>query len=190
MQLRGIAVLLLLLLLGEITSGCVQKESSKLPDAGSTAPSFLLESTRGDKVDNQTYTGKHVLLAFLGADSHDPQLDAPSRAQVNQLKSVQLQYGVRGMQSVIIGEPSAGASAAQSREAWTNFEYDWRLAPIPVLVDEGSKVRLDYGARQLPHLFLLDEKGDVVQQWRGLQPSHVLAQALEMRLGAPEFRQP
>lgn len=114
------------------------------------------------------------LVAYL-ATQPDTAATA-SRSQAVALKSLQTQYGAKGLTTEIIDE--SGASV----DALVNTYYDWQLGTVRLLPDPTGKLAQRHAVHNLPTVVLSDANGTVVKRWDAPVLTVEVAQALTGRL--------
>ncbi len=123
-----------------------------------------------------------VLLAILPENAN-----TPSRRQIVSLRSLQHQYGDRGLRIVAVDR-----SAAAARPTWNalkNASYDLDLN-FPLAQDPGGRLLSATRAEELPESILLGAHGVVQNRWKGVTSSAVLAQGIERIFNGPLARLP
>lgn len=123
------------------------------PGHGGTRP----EAAPQDVLHRSTAPGGLHLVAFL-ATRPDTAATA-SRAQAVTLKSLQTQYGAKGLTTEIIDESGAPA------DALLNTYYDWQLGDVRLLPDPAGKLARGHAVHNLPTVVLSGANGTVVKRW-------------------------
>src|SRR5215216_287128 len=122
---RNLARRLFLLLIILITGGC---GSSVVLEPGRPAPDFDLQAVRGGFYHLADLSGQMVLLSFINTQADTPSVTAdPSRAQIVFLKSMQEQYGQKGLVVMIIDAARIATGSYSGTDRLLNFTYDWQL---------------------------------------------------------------
>lgn len=145
------------------------------------APEFELSDVKGCLHSLKDFKGKILLLSFVQAHkSFEYDKTGSTRAQLNFLKSIYLQYKSRGLKVLVIESGCITTSEKMCGDELLNFYYDCNLDEIPVLVDN-TKLNTAgrYNISLLPTTFLIAPDGSVSQRWDGTVLSPQLALALE-----------
>ena len=168
------------------TCGC---GSSITLEPGAAAPDFSLPGVRGSSFQLADFPGQVILLSFINtqAEASSPTAD-PSRAQIVFLKSMQEQYGPKGLVVWIVDAASVATGKQPTQDQLINFTYDWQLEDIPVLDDSDSLVARAYGVESTPVTFLIGADGTIRQRWDSFASASQLALSIEPLVGAPAHR--
>jgi peroxiredoxin len=178
---------LLLPIIVLVTCGC---GSSVTLEPGSSAPDFALQAVRGGDYRLGDLKGQPLLLSFINTQAEASLATAdPSRAQIVFLKSMQQQYGPKGLIVLIVDAARIATGNRPSQDQLINFTYDWQLDDIAVLDDQDSSVASSYAVKSIPATFLIGADGIVQQRWDGFASASQLALSIEALLGAPAHRQ-
>jgi thiol-disulfide isomerase/thioredoxin len=116
-----------------------------LPQTGSSAPDFVLQTLDGQKVMLSKLQGKPVLLNFWATWC------PPCKAEMPYLQQIYDQYSRKGL---VMYEIDIGESDATVRQ----FMNDNHLT-LPVLLDTDKKVNDLYRIAGIPTTFLIDKNG-------------------------------
>jgi peroxiredoxin len=184
--LANLAPRLLLPIIFVVTCAC---SAAVTLEPGSTAPDFALPAVRGGEYRTADLTGQPILLSFINtqADASSATAD-PSRAQIVFLKSMQEQYGPKGLVVWIVDAARITTGKQSFQDELINFTYDWQLDDIPVLDDSDSLVARSYGVEATPTTFLIGADGIIQQRWDGFASASQLALSIEALVGAPAHR--
>ncbi|MFI1092690.1 hypothetical protein [Streptomyces sp. NPDC020917] len=133
-------------------------------------------STASDVLHRAPAPGSLHLVAFLATQPDTA--DTPSRAQAVALKSLQEQYGRKGLTIEIVDESGAG------EDALVNTTYDWQLGAIRLAADPGGALARRSGVHTLPTVVLRDAAGALVKRWDSAVLTVQAAQVISGRLAA------
>ena len=159
-------------------------------EPGAAAPDFVLQAVRGGEYRMGDLTGQPILLSFINTQAEASSAMAdPTRAQIVFLKSMQQQYGPKGLIVLIVDAAHTATGKRPTQDQLINFTYDWQLEDIPVLDDSDSSVARSYGVEAVPITFLIGADGTVQQRWNGFASASQLALSIEALVGAPAHRQ-
>ncbi|HLY28444.1 MAG TPA: redoxin domain-containing protein [Aggregatilineales bacterium] len=173
--------------LGLIMAGCsAPPQAVSTMKAGAIAPGFSLEAVRGGSYSLENLRGQIVLLSFLNTQAKAASADTEaSRSQIVSLKSMQEQYGSKGLRVLIVDAAKEQTAQSPTRSDLINFTYDWRLDSIPVLADEKGDTANVFGVSSLPSTFLIGADGVIQQRWDGMASSAQIALSIEALANAP-----
>ena len=157
---------------------------------GTSAPDFTLQAVRGGEYHFQDLLEQPVLLSFINTQSTGGSATSdPSRAQIVFLKSMQEQYGQKGVTVLIVDAARVATGKQPSQDQLINFTYNWQLEDIPVLDDSDGLVARNYAVKSTPATFLIGSDGIIQQRWDGFASASQLALSIEALVGAPAHRQ-
>jgi len=186
MKLTNLARRLSLTFIVLVTCGC---SFSPALEPGSVAPDFQLEAVRGGSYHLADLSGQVVLLSFINTQAEAASGTAdPSRAQIVFLKSMQEQYGPKGLVVMIVDAARIATGSDPGPDQLINFTYDWQLDQVVVLDDPDSSVAKDYAVTSTPTTFLMSADGIIQQRWDGFASASQLALSIEPLVGAPAHR--
>ena len=156
---------------------------------GTPVADFTLPGARSGTFHLKDLRGQAVLLSFINtqADAYSP-TPSPSRAQIVFLKSMNEQYGPKGLTVLIVDAAQVETGKQPTTDDVINFTYNWQLDSIPVLLDEDGKVRSQFGVSSVPTTFLIGADGVIQQRWDGIAIAPQLALAIEAIVGVPYYR--
>ena len=178
---------LLLPIIFLVTCSC---GSSVTVEPGTFAPDFALQAVRGGEYRTADLTGQPILLSFINTQAEASSATAdPSRAQIVFLKSMQEQYGPKGLVVLIVDAARIATDKQPSQDQLINFTYDWQLEDIPVLEDADGSVARAYAVKSTPVTFLIGGDGVIQQRWDAFASASQLALSIEALVGAPAHRQ-
>lgn len=129
-------------------AGCKKKDQQATP----MAPAFAETTLDGQKISVDQLKGKVVLLDFFATWC------PPCQASVPHLVDLNKKYGGDGL--VVVG-----LSVDDDTEALKKFVAD-RKIDYPIAV-AGDETKTAYGIRSIPHMFILNRKGEIVETHLG-----------------------
>jgi prolyl oligopeptidase len=138
--------------LDEKKTGKMKKEREEL-EIGAPAPSFTLPRINGDekKVSLSDYEGKITVLWW-----HSIQCPWVRSAEEGLGELIET-YEKKGVEFLAIN-----SNKTEKAEAIAAYDKENSRFPCPILKDAGNVVADAYDARVTPHVFILDEKGNLV----------------------------
>ena len=172
-------------------NACAAEPVLEKLEPGMSAPSFHLDSVRGNSFSSSEQAEQVLLLSFINTQA-DPSAEQPdpSRSQVVFLKSMVEQYGGKGVKVLIVDASQLITSEPVQADDLLNFTYNWSLDDqILVLIDDQDNTTAsNFGVSQLPSTFLIDSNNTIVARWDGYASASQLAFALQGLVGAPVHR--
>ncbi len=125
-------------------------------ELGKPAPEFALKNLDGKEVKLSSFKGKTVVLEWFNpecpfvknAHTKASLVDTAKRAQKKGIVWLSINSGAPGKQ---------GAGVEKNQAALKTFNME-----NAILLDESGVVGKAYGATNTPHLFVINEKGNVV----------------------------
>ena len=127
---------------------------------GAKAPNFKLESVNGKKISLKSFRGKYVLLDFWASWC------GPCKAEVPNIKKVHNKYKDKGL--VVIG-----ISSDQSQKAWRKSIKHEKMSWLQLITGK-STVSKDYGITGIPHIVLINKKGEIIAT--GLRGKNIMSE--------------
>ena len=115
---------------------------------GASAPDFTLEDTKGKKHSLKDFRGKYVLIDFWASWC------GPCKAEMPNIKEVYDKYKKKGLQVISI---SSDADKGKWLKAIKHENMTWLQ-----LCTGNSSVMKDYGVSGIPHIFLINKKGEII----------------------------
>ena len=159
-------------------------------EPGNFAPDFDLKAVRGGSYHLADLSGQVVLLSFINTQAKAaPGTADPSRAQIVFLKSMQEQFGTKGLVVVIVDAAGIATGNSSEEDQLINFTYDWQLDDVITLDDPNSAVARSYSVTSTPTTFLIGADGIIQQRWDGFASASQLALSIEAVEGKPAQHQ-
>ena len=159
---------------------------------GMLAPDFSLRAVRGGRQSLSALRGYLVLISFLSTRSTVSfnSVDR-SRSEIVFLKSMEEQYGAKGLRTLIVDATVIATGNVPSKSELINFTYDWDLNSIPVLEDDPKVSTVgSFAVKLLPTSFLIGQDGCIAQRWDGFAESAQFAFAIQNLLNRGSVAEP
>ena len=145
------AILVIIFVLGLITTGCQSKGDlngglGEAPQIGKPAPDFQFSNPDGQSVSLSDFRGKPVLINFW-------QIRCPDcRSEMPYIQQVYDEWSDKGLVILAI---NMGESSSKVSEFMKSYNLSF-----PVLLDKGGNVAQKYNIRgRIPVTFFIDEDG-------------------------------
>ena len=172
MKRRTLGAALLLL-----SAACAPRDSqqkSERVEIGAPAPAYATVALGGDSVSLQALRGKVVLFNIWATWCH------PCRDEIPELREIQAQYQLRGLELVGVSVDADGTD-----EAIHEFMKEFKMN-YAIWRDPDERVSASFLALGVPATFLIDREG--ILRWRKtgpIQPNDAtLIAAIERALGS------
>lgn len=134
--------------------------------AGGGAPSFVLVTTEGERVDSRDLRGRVVVLDLMATWC------GPCAYQIEELKDVRARYSTQDV-VVISVDVDPRESASQLKEYRESKGADWDFCTST------EDFRENYPAEAIPTLYILDRNFQIHRVYEGAQSSEVLSAAID-----------
>jgi peroxiredoxin len=131
------------------------------------APLFSLENLEGNSVSLSDYRGKKVLLNMWATWC------GPCRQEMPELVNIDETYSNEKLAVIGVNMTSQEFSVKDVRSFAKQYNVTY-----PILLDDDGEVMDKYRVIGLPTSFLIDEKGDVMREFRGIVTMEKIAQIL------------
>lgn len=146
---------------------------------GKDLPYFSTKTIDNSKLSNSMLKGNLVLLTFLNF-AEEADKEAGSRSQLVFLKSMQRQYGIRGLKIIIMDVNRVSKNSFNV--FYYNFEKDNPEGFDLVSAKNTRRLAKKIGVDNAPATLLISTDGRIVKQWNKLALPAQLAFAIEKEL--------
>jgi peroxiredoxin len=150
------AALCLGALLGIIVSA--QDIASKSATVGQPAPNFTLQGGDGKSHSPADYKGKFVVLEWTNPNCPFVHKFYDSGT----MQKLQKEETAKGVAWLRINSSAAGSKDSQTVSELASYEKENHVASTESLLDPTGQVGHLYGARNTPHMFVIDPKGILI----------------------------
>jgi thiol-disulfide isomerase/thioredoxin len=151
------AILLIILPLMLLVTGCLAGREPSGAQVGELAPDFQLQSLGGEAISLSELRGSPVMLNFWTTWC------PPCRAEMPYIQQIYEEWSGRGLVLLAI---NIGESSAQAK----GFLEFYNLS-LPVLLDTKKNVARKYNITGIPATFFIDEDGIIQEKIIGAFPS-------------------
>jgi peroxiredoxin len=148
---------------------------------GSNAPGFFANTFNGEKINLTDYKGSVVLLCFIDmCRSLQKDTSQIISSQIAFIKSMQRQYGGKGLKIILIDESYFENPTTSADEKLFNFINDRELKNIDLVRDKPEiDMAKKYGVAVSPTTFLISKQGALIEKWENLALPAQLAFAID-----------
>jgi peroxiredoxin len=150
------AKLLITLLTSVAASALFAAES---PKVGAAAPDFSLTDANGQKHSLGENKGKWVVLEWFNPECPFVKKHYGS----GNMQKLQKEYEGKGVVWMSIDSSAPGKEGNLSPEAAAKKVSEWKINST-LLLDPETKVAQSYGAKNTPHMFVINPEGKVVYE--------------------------
>lgn len=144
--------LLLTLLTAVAASSLFAAES---PKVGSAAPDFTLPDATGKTHKLSDYKGKYVVLEWFNADCPFVKKHYGS----DNMQKLQQEAASRGLVWLSINSSAPGKEGNLTADAAKKVMGDLKMKSTALLLDPDGKAGQAYGAKNTPHMFVINQAG-------------------------------
>jgi peroxiredoxin len=148
---------LLILSLSIFTSALYAAAS---PAVGSTAPDFTLPDANGKTHSLSDEKGKYVVLEWFNPDCPFVKKHYGS----GNMQKMQSEYTSKGVVWFSIDSNAPGAEGNLTPEQAQNVMKKWNTKQTALLLDPNGKAGRSYGARNTPHMFVINPEGKIIYE--------------------------
>ena len=140
------------------------------PRSGQIAPNFKVTSTTGQKISQENYRGRVLLLDFFATWC------LPCRQSVPHLVEMNRKFGKQGLEILGLSMDEDGEQVVKAFTDEFRVNYPLALA--------GDSVTGDFGVRSIPVMYLIDKKGKIAEVYRGYSSeiAHSVEQSIKRLL--------
>lgn len=151
------AKLLFAILTSALASTVLAAES---PRVGTAAPDFSLPDATGKMHKLSDYKGKYVVLEWFNPEC--PFVKKHYNSE--NMQKLQQEAASRDLVWLSIDSSAPGKEGNLSPEAAKKIVADWKIKSAALLLDPDGKVGQAYGAKNTPHMFVIDQSGKLIYQ--------------------------
>lgn len=149
--------LLVATLASVITSALVAAES---PRVGAAAPDFSLADSKGATHSLADNKGKYVVLEWFNPECPF----VKKHYGGGNMQKLQQEYSGKGAVWLSIDSSAPGKEGHLTPDAANKQMSDWKMNHTTLLFDPDGKTGQAYGAKNTPHMFVINPEGKIVYQ--------------------------
>ncbi|MGZ5538653.1 MAG: thioredoxin family protein [Chthoniobacterales bacterium] len=151
------AKLLITILTSVVASALFASES---PKVGAAAPDFSLTDANGQKHSLDQNKGKWVVLEWFNPECPFVKKHYGS----GNMQKLQKEYTGKGVVWMSIDSSAPGKEGNLSPEAAAKKVSEWKISSTAFLLDPEGKAGQAYGAKNTPHMFVINPEGKIVYE--------------------------
>ncbi len=149
---------LLLALLTTLASGALF--AAEAPKVGAAAPAFSLTDSNGQKHSLGEAKGKYVVLEWFNPGCPFVQKHYGS----GNMQKLQEEFTKKGVVWYAVDSSAPGKEGHLTPELANKQMTDWKMRATAILIDADGKTGQAFGAKNTPHMFIINPDGKVVYE--------------------------
>ena len=130
------------------------------PPVGSAAPNFSLTDSKGKTQSLAQYKGKYVVLEWFNPECPFVKKHYGS----GNMQKLQEEYTGKGVVWLSIDSSAPGAEGSLTADQAEKVATGWKTHPTALLLDPEGQAGRAYGAKNTPHMFVINPEGKVVYE--------------------------
>lgn len=134
--------------------------AAESPKVGSAAPDFSLADAKGKTHSVSEYKGKWVVLEWF-----NPECPFVKKHYLSgNMQKLQKEFTGKGVVWMSIDSSAPGKEGNLTPEAASKQMDDWKIDASALLLDPEGKAGQAYGAKNTPHMFVINPEGKIVYE--------------------------
>jgi peroxiredoxin len=134
--------------------------AAESPKVGSAAPDFSLADAKGKTHSVSENKGKFVVLEWFNPECPFVKKHYSS----GNMQKLQQEYSGKGVVWMSIDSSAPGKEGNLTPEAASKQAADWKMNSTTLLLDPEGKAGQAYGAKNTPHMFVVNPEGQIVYE--------------------------
>jgi peroxiredoxin len=130
------------------------------PPVGSAAPDFSLPDANGKTHSLAQYKGKYVVLEWFNPECPFVKKHYGS----DNMQKLQQEYTSKGVVWLSIDSSAPGTEGSLTPEQAKSTMNSWKTHQTALLLDPEGKAGRAFGAKNTPHMFVINPEGKVVYE--------------------------
>src|SRR6476620_5074409 len=130
------------------------------PAVGTNAPDFSLTDSKGKTQSVSQYKGKYVVLEWFNPECPFVKKHYGS----GNMQKLQQEYTGKGVVWLSIDSSAPGAEGNVTGEQAEKITTAWKTHQTAFLLDPDGKAGRAYGAKNTPHMFVINPEGKIVYE--------------------------
>ena len=130
------------------------------PAPGSVAPDFSVTDSKGKTQSVSQYKGKTVVLEWFNPGCPFVKKHYGS----NNMQKLQDEFTGKGVVWLTIDSSAAGKEGHLTPEEAEKQMTEWKMKPTALLLDPDGKAGQAYGAKNTPHMFVINPEGKIIYE--------------------------
>lgn len=134
--------------------------AAESPKVGASAPDFSLSDAKGKKHSLGDYKGKWIVLEWFNPECPFVKKHYGS----GHMQKLQEEYTGKGVTWFSIDSSAPGKEGNLSPEEASKLISEWKINNTALLLDPEGKAGQAYGAKNTPHMFVINPEGKIVYE--------------------------
>src|SRR6202049_4905100 len=134
--------------------------SADSPPVGSTAPDISCAHSEGKSQTRSQYKGKYVVLEWFNPECPFVKKHYGS----GNMQKLQEEFTGKGVVWLSIDSSAPGKEGNLTPEQAEKKMSEWKTRSTALLLDQDGKVGQAYGAKNTPHMFVINPEGKVIYE--------------------------
>ena len=130
------------------------------PPVGSAAPDFSLTDAKGKTQALSQYKGKYIVLEWFNPECPFVKKHYGS----GNMQKLQEEYTGKGVVWLSIDSSAPGSEGSLTADQAEKVSAGWKTHPTALLLDPDGKAGRAYGAKNTPHMFVINPEGKVIYE--------------------------
>jgi peroxiredoxin len=130
------------------------------PAVGTTAPDFSLTDSKGKTQTVSQYKGKYVVLEWFNPGCPFVQKHYGS----GNMQKLQGEFTGKGVVWLTIDSSAPGLEGYLTAEQAEKKMTEWKTKQTALVLDPDGKAGRTYGAKNTPHMFVINPEGKIVYE--------------------------
>ena len=130
------------------------------PPVGSKAPEFSLPDAKGKTHSLGEYKGKYVVLEWFNPECPFVKKHYGS----GNMQKLQQDFTTKGVVWLTIDSSAPGTEGSLTPEQASGTINSWKTHQTALLLDPDGKAGRTYGAKNTPHMFVINPEGKIVYE--------------------------
>ncbi|MEY2526399.1 MAG: hypothetical protein QOE73_1170 [Verrucomicrobiota bacterium] len=130
------------------------------PPVGSTAPDFSASDSKGKAHSLSQYKGKYVVLEWFNPECPF----VKKHYGPGNMQKLQEEYTGKGVVWLSVDSSAPGKEGSLTPDQAEKKMTEWKTKSTALLLDSDGKVGQTYGAKNTPHMFVINPEGKIVYE--------------------------
>jgi peroxiredoxin len=130
------------------------------PPVGSAAPDFSATDSKGQTRSLAQYKGKYVVLEWFNPECPF----VKKHYGPGNMQKLQEEYTSKGVVWLSVDSSAPGKEGSLTPEQAEKKISEWKGKQTALLLDPDGKVGQSYGAKNTPHMFVINPEGKIVYE--------------------------